>query len=57
MAREQKIAFFEKESATPLSIVLAIDGSESTMRNERLEKESAKRFVRTLLRIRMSWIS
>ncbi len=48
--KDQKIAFFEKESATPLSIVLAIDGSESTMRNERLEKESAKRFVRALLR-------
>lgn len=47
---EQKIAFFEKESGTPLSIVLAIDGSESTMRNEKLEKESAKRFVRALLR-------
>ncbi len=48
--KEQKIAFFEKESATPLSIVLAIDGSESTMRNEKLEKESAKRFVKALLR-------
>ena len=48
--KEQKIAFFEKESATPLSIVLAIDGSESTMRNEKLEKESAKRFVKVLLR-------
>lgn len=48
--REQKISFFEKESATPLSIVLAIDGSESTLRNERLEKEAAKKFVQTLLR-------
>ena len=48
--KEQKIAFFEKESATPLSIVLAIDGSESTLRNERLEKEAAKKFVNTLLR-------
>lgn len=48
--KEQKIAFFEKESATPLSIVLAIDGSESTLRNERLEKESAKRFVKSILR-------
>jgi Ca-activated chloride channel family protein len=46
----QKIAFFEKESAPPLSIVLAIDGSESTLRNERLEKEAAKKFVATLLR-------
>lgn len=48
--REQKIAFFEKESATPLSIVLAIDGSESTLRNERLEKEAAKKFIASLLR-------
>lgn len=48
--REQKIAFFEKESATPLSIVLAIDGSESTLRNERLEKEAAKKFVASILR-------
>jgi Ca-activated chloride channel family protein len=48
--KEQKISFFEKESATPLSIVLAIDGSESTLRNERLEKDAAKKFVSTLLR-------
>jgi Ca-activated chloride channel family protein len=47
---EQKIAFFEKESATPLSIVLAIDGSQSLARNERLAKEAAKRFVETLVR-------
>ena len=48
--KEQKIAFFEKESATPLSIVMAVDGSESTLRNERLEKEAAKKFVASLLR-------
>ncbi len=48
--KEQKIAFFEKESATPLSIVLAIDGSQSLARNERLAKEAAKRFVQSLLR-------
>ncbi len=48
--KEQKIAFFEKESATPLSIVLAIDGSQSLARNERLAKEAARRFVQTLLR-------
>ncbi len=48
--KEQKIEFFDKESTTPLSIVLAIDGSESTMRNERLEREAAKKFVSTLLR-------
>ncbi len=48
--REQKFAFFERESATPLSIVLSIDGSESTLRNERLEKEAAKKFVASILR-------
>ena len=48
--KEQKIAFFEKESATPLSIVLAIDGSQSLARNERLEREAAKRFIQSLLR-------
>jgi Ca-activated chloride channel family protein len=48
--RPQKIEFFDKESATPLSIVLAIDGSESTLRNENLEKKAAREFVNTLLR-------
>jgi Ca-activated chloride channel family protein len=48
--REQKIAFFDKESTTPLSIVLAVDGSESVLRNERLEMQAAKKFVNTLLR-------
>ncbi len=48
--KEQKIAFFEKQSATPLSIVLAVDGSESVLRNERLEMQAAKKFIRTLLR-------
>ena len=48
--KEQKIAYFEKESSTPLSIVLSIDGSESVLRNERLEKNAAKHFVNALLR-------
>jgi Ca-activated chloride channel family protein len=48
--KEQKISFFDKQAATPLSIVLAIDGSESVLRNERLEMTAAKRFVNTLLR-------
>ncbi len=48
--KPQKIAVFERESATPLSIVLAIDVSESVLTNERLEKEAAKHFVRALLR-------
>ena len=48
--KPQKIAVFEKEATTPLSIVLAIDASESVMTSERLEKEAAKHFVRALLR-------
>ncbi|HEX3969497.1 MAG TPA: hypothetical protein VHW70_16120, partial [Edaphobacter sp.] len=46
----QKITIFEKEATTPLSIVLAIDTSESVMTSERLEKEAAKHFVNALLR-------
>ena len=41
---------FERETTTPLSIVLAIDTSESVMTSERLEKEAAKHFVNALLR-------
>lgn len=48
--KPQKIAFFERESSTPLSIVLAIDASESVLRNENLEKRAAKQFVKTLIR-------
>ncbi len=46
----QKIALFERQTTSPLSIVLAIDGSESVLRDERLEKEAAKHFVKALLR-------
>jgi len=48
--KPQKITFFERETTTPLSIVLAIDTSESVLTNERLEKEAAKHFVNALLR-------
>jgi Ca-activated chloride channel family protein len=48
--KEQKIAFFEKQSGTPLSIVLALDGSESVLRNEKLEKQAAERFVKSVVR-------
>jgi hypothetical protein len=48
--KPQKVSYFEKDSSTPLSIVLSIDASESVLGNERLEKEAAKKFVRTLLR-------
>jgi Ca-activated chloride channel family protein len=48
--REQAIAVFDKESAVPLSIALAIDTSLSTRRDLPLEQASAKRFARTILR-------
>ena len=48
--RAQKIAIFEKEAAAPLSIVLSIDASESVLRDERLEREAAKHFLRALIR-------
>src|SRR5437764_9729241 len=48
--KEQKIAVFDKESALPLSIVLAIDTSLSTRRDLPLELASARRFAGTILR-------
>ena len=48
--REQKIAIFDKESALPLSIVLAIDTSLSTRKDLPLELISARRFTHTILR-------
>jgi Ca-activated chloride channel family protein len=47
---EQKIAVFGKESALPLSIVLAIDTSLSTRKDLPLELASARRFARSILR-------
>ncbi len=47
---EQKIAVFQKESALPLSIVLAIDTSLSTRRDLQLELQSARRFAAAILR-------
>jgi Ca-activated chloride channel family protein len=49
-SRPQKIAFFDKESTTPLEIVLAIDASESVFTDDRLERDAAKSFVKSLLR-------
>ena len=46
----QTIKVFEKESALPLTIALAIDTSESTRREIALEVASAKKFVRSILR-------
>jgi Ca-activated chloride channel family protein len=48
--REQTISVFDKESALPLSIALAIDTSLSTRRDLPLEQASAKRFAHAILR-------
>jgi Ca-activated chloride channel homolog len=46
----QKIAIFDRESTTPLEIVLAIDASGSVLSDEHLEIQAAKNFVRSILR-------
>jgi len=46
----QKIAYFERESEMPLSIVLAIDESGSVYSDFKLEQDAAKRFVHSLVR-------
>lgn len=46
----QSIAVFDKESAVPLSIALAIDTSLSTRHDLPLEQASAKRFAKDILR-------
>jgi Ca-activated chloride channel family protein len=46
----QKIAFFERETDMPLSIVLAIDTSLSTRKDLPLELSSARRFAHAILR-------
>jgi Ca-activated chloride channel family protein len=48
--KPQKIAHFDRESSTPLQIVMAIDASGSVFTDERLEKDAAKSFVKSLLR-------
>jgi Ca-activated chloride channel homolog len=48
--KDQKIAVFDKESALPLSIALAIDTSLSTRHDLPLEQQSAKRFAHSILR-------
>lgn len=48
--REQRIAVFDKESALPISIALAIDTSLSTRQDLPLEQASAKRFARAIVR-------
>lgn len=46
----QKIAVFDKESALPISIALAIDTSLSTRHDLPLEQASARRFARAIIR-------
>lgn len=48
--RPQAISVFDKESALPLSIALAIDTSFSTRHDLPLEQASAKRFARDIMR-------
>lgn len=48
--KEQSISVFDKESAVPLSIALAIDTSLSTRHDLPLEQASAKRFAHAILR-------
>jgi Ca-activated chloride channel family protein len=48
--QEQRITIFDKESALPLSIVLALDTSLSTRKDLPLELQSARRFVHAILR-------
>src|SRR5262252_1104885 len=47
---QQKIAIFDRESALPLSIALAVDTSLSTRHDLPLEQASAKRFAHAILR-------
>jgi Ca-activated chloride channel homolog len=48
--RDQAISVFDKESAVPLSIALAVDTSLSTRHDLPLEQASAKRFAKDILR-------
>ena len=47
---DEKISVFDKESALPLSIVLALDTSLSTRKDLPLEMASARRFAHSILR-------
>ena len=48
--KPQTIAVFEREATSPLSIVLAIDSSETVLTSDRLETQAAKHFVAAILR-------
>ena len=49
-SKPQIIKIFDRESTTPLAIVLAIDSSESVLIDEKLEQAAAKSFVKSILR-------
>lgn len=46
----QKVALFEREAATPLSIVMSIDTSLSVLSQVKTEKDAARQFARDILR-------
>jgi len=46
----QKVSVFAKESALPLSIVVAVDTSLSTRKDLHIELEAAREFVKSILR-------
>ena len=48
--KPQTIAVFDREATSPLSIVLAIDASETVSTSERLERDAAKHFMSAILR-------
>lgn len=48
--QDQRIAIFSRESALPLSIILAVDTSLSTRKDLPLELASARRFAHSILR-------
>ncbi len=48
--KPQTVAIFEKQSETPLSVVMAIDTSGSMMKDARLVCEAARQFVKDVIR-------
>ena len=48
--RPQTVAVFEKQSETPLSVVMAIDTSGSMIKDARLVREAARQFVKDVIR-------
>lgn len=48
--KEQKLAIFEKQTTTPLSMVMAVDTSESVLSQFQTERSAAKKFIEQMLR-------